>query len=679
MTSEDYADCSKTVKQSREDFIKSVLSELAFKLNEKKKFVNKNIPFFRWAVPCSGFSYNNSLQEKVIESIKEKGIMKNPEKDIVFVLNDFDNHAVGVFFTTDAIYSNTPQNEKNKQFRVNFYNIKKLIYVKGKNSEYDKSTLEIITHSDKSYYITTDVFNKLNIKLYIQAAMGFTGFQNNEEIEYITDIKLDSLKGSTVGSIISGAIYGNASIANNMYRMGTFNSGKDGSAGHGYAAERMNTLYDILHGKDATLPGNNNIENGPDRLVDGVFLQSKYCATGQKCIDECFDKEGNFRYINKNDGTIMGIEVPSNKYDDAVKAMAEKIKEGKIPGHTNPDDAKDIVKKGEFSYEQACNVARAGNIDSLTYDAVNGLVICTSAFGVSAVITFACSIWNGDSINDALKESFCAGYKVAGVAFLNSIISLQLKRLPNVMALAQKISSGVIEKIGSKSAAVLVNALKTTGKDLYGAAAAKHLAKILKNNIVTGTVSVVVLSAGDISDIFLGRISAGQCLKNITSTATGIVGGYAGFSYGASGGASLGLMLGGPPGALVGGIAGALLGSAAGGYVAQTSAEGILSCFIDDDTKDIIPIIQKEIVKLAQLYILNAYEIQNVGDNFGADITATTIKDIYSSLNREEIIDKLLMKYIIIELEYRKKVSLPESKMANIMINALVKSNIQVV
>lgn len=41
----------------------------------------------------------------------------------------------------------------------------------------------------------------------------------------------------------------------------------------------------------------------------------------------------------------MKIEVPSDKYDEAVMAMEEKIKNGQVKGVSDPNEAKNIVKK----------------------------------------------------------------------------------------------------------------------------------------------------------------------------------------------------------------------------------------------------------------------------------------------------------------------------------------------
>lgn len=36
----------------------------------------------------------------------------------------------------------------------------------------------------------------------------------------------------------------------------------------------------------------NNALNGADRIVDGIEIQSKYCKTGSRCINECFSEDG---------------------------------------------------------------------------------------------------------------------------------------------------------------------------------------------------------------------------------------------------------------------------------------------------------------------------------------------------------------------------------------------------
>lgn len=114
-----------------------------------------------------------------------------------------------------------------------------------------------------------------------------------------------------------GITFGNVSNASTAYGEEKFHA----SRGHGFAAERANTLYDKYTGKKTSIIGDDNAKNGADRVVNGVQIQSKYCKTGGKCISECFEN-GRFRYINSN-GTHMQIEVPSDKYEAAISAKGE--------------------------------------------------------------------------------------------------------------------------------------------------------------------------------------------------------------------------------------------------------------------------------------------------------------------------------------------------------------------
>ena len=135
-------------------------------------------------------------------------------------------------------------------------------------------------------------------------------------------------------------------------------------------------------------------------------IQSKYYKTGSDCVKECFADNGNgeYRYWNSK-GQPMQIEVPSDKYDAAVQAMEEKIRRGQVKGVTDPAKAKDIIRKGHFTYEQVKNIAQAGTVESITFDAVNGAIIATYTFGISCVLSFAVSLWSGQDFKTSLWDS----------------------------------------------------------------------------------------------------------------------------------------------------------------------------------------------------------------------------------------------------------------------------------
>lgn len=467
--------------------------------------------------------------------------------------------------------------------------------------------------------------------------------------------ELDSSKFE--GAIAGGVAVGAYGEVNKLYEEEKFHANQ----GHGFAAERANTLYDKITGHDARIVGDDNAKNGADRIVDGACIQSKYCRSGKACIDECFDSEGSFRYF-KNDGKPMQIEVPSDKYEAAVEAMQEKIQNGQVPGVTDPAEAKNIVRKGHFTYEQAKNIAKAGTVESLTYDAVNGAIIASSAFGVTAVITFAVNLWNGEEFEKALKIATYSGLKVGGTAFVTSIIASQLSKAGLNSALVAS-SETIVAFMGPKASAVLINAFRN-GSNIYGAAAMKSAAKLLRGNAITAGVTVVILSSFDIANIVRGRISGKQLFKNLSNTATTVAGGTSGWL----GGTAIGTAI--LPG--VGTIVGGLIGSVAAGAAAGKATNAILGKFIEDDAEEMVRIIEREFGKLAKDYLLNQKEAEKIADWLGEKLDGKLLKDMFASDNRKSFAQDILMPIIESEIKKRKYVvALTDEQMIGGLKNVL--------
>lgn len=478
-------------------------------------------------------------------------------------------------------------------------------------------------------------------------------------------IKLNNKR--EISAIESGGIvYGNISNASTIYGTDKFSTPR----GHGFAAEEANHLFDKISnadffgegkvklvGEDIDPKTGRIIKDGADRVVNGSNIQTKYCKTGGKCISECFEN-GKFRYLN-SDGSPMQVEVPSDKYDSAVQAMENRIKNGEVPGVNDPKEAKNIVRKGHFTYEQAKNIAKAGTVESITFDAVNGAIIATSAFGISTVLTFATSVWNGQNFDVAIKNAIHAGLKVGGTTFITAVLSSQLSKAGLNSALVSS-SEAIVNIMGPKASAMLVNAFRS-GTNIYGAAAMKSAAKMLRGNAITATVSIVVLSSLDIANIFRGRISGKQLFKNVTNTASAVAGGTAGWVGGAAAGAALGSVV---PiiGTAVGGFVGGLLGSFAGGAASSKLSNAVLDSFIEDDADEMVRIIENVFQLLASDYLLNQKEAENVVDNLKNDLTGGTLKDMFASSNRENFAKKLLTPHIEKEIKKRKKIILPSDE-----------------
>ena len=606
------------------------LSEFIYNLHKENSFFDKKNSFR----VMYGFSHN-SFKDMIFKTFLKDGIISEPKENIICILGDFENFRNSLFFTSTALYIENSLTGQ-KGIKISYSSIKELKV---------QDVLNIILKTGEIYKLS-NLWKAESIAKFLNYACNCNTIE--DKFEEITEEKVKPNINTA-----SKVIYGNVSNASTNYGLDKFSTPR----GHGFAAERANHIYDTLTGKKAVIVGDDNAANGADRMVNGISIQSKYCSSGSKCIQECF-RDGKFRYINP-DGTPMQIEVPSDKYDSAVEAMKNRIRRGEVPNVTNPEEAKNIVRKGHFTYEQAKNIAKAGTVESIAFDSVNGAIIATSAFGISSCLTFATSIWNGEDFNAALKNATYSGLKVGGTAFITAILASQLSRA-GLNSLLVGSSEAVVGVLGSKASAVLVNAFRG-GSNIYGAAAMKSAAKLLRGNVITAGISVVVLSTVDVVNIFRGRISGKQLFKNIANTASTVAGGTAGWVGGATAGAALGSVV---PivGTAVGGFVGGLLGSFGGGAVAGKVSNKVLNNFIEDDVNEMLRIIEKEFSELSVDYLLNKEEAESVIDNLKEDLTGSTLKDMFADDDQEEFARDLILPHIEYTVKNRKKIKLPTEK-----------------
>lgn len=641
---------------------KEILEEIIYKINSESSFLLQGT---KWSVPTVGFSYDKSRSIKFMDALMKLNFIREKRENVICVLCDWETVAEGIFFTDKAIYVNSPKNET-KKFSVRYNEIDSL--------KYYSATAELkITANDRYYFITTPIWSKRNINIFLQIVTGFADF-DDQDLLRIDSIRIEKAENKDVPSFISGIIYGDVSNASTIYGMDKFSTPR----GHGFAAEHANHLYDKIHnmdffgqekvkmvGEDIDPETGRIVKDGADRIVNGVNIQTKYCRSGSACVAECFE-DNKFRYFNA-DGSPMQIEVPSDMYDAAIQAMESRIKRGEVPGITDPKEAKNIIRKGHFTYKQARNIAKAGNIDSIKFDSVNGVIVATSAFGISAAISFAVSIWNGEDAKVALKGATYVGLKVAGTTFITAVFSSQLSKAGLNSALVGA-SETIVQIMGPKAAAKLVNAFRH-GNNIYGAAAMKSAAKMLRSNVITAGVSVVVLSSVDVVNIFRGRISGKQLFKNVVNTTSTVAGGTAGWVGGATAGAKIGAAVGsifpGPGtaiGAAVGGFVGGLSGSAVAGTIAGKATDKVMGAFIEDDADEMVRIIEKVFAQLAEDYLLNQKEAQNVIDNLSNKLSGKTLKDMFASDSRREFAKNLLVDDVEAQIAKRPKIYLPSEE-----------------
>lgn len=413
--------------------------------------------------------------------------------------------------------------------------------------------------------------------------------------------------------------------------------------GHGYAAEQVNDGIDTLFGRNARILGDDNAKNGADRMVDGQFIQTKYCQDARTSVNAGFENggQGSYRYLDKN-GNPMQLEVPSDQYDEAVRCMEQKIKEGKVPGVSDPKRAKDLIRKGHVTYAQAKAIAKAGTIESLTFDAAHGVIIGASALGISATITFAQAIWNGESVEKAVDQALIAGLQAGGAGFLIAVGTAQMART-GVNQVLMTPSIALVKVLPPPVRQALVNFLRT-GAPIYGEAATRNLAKLMRSNVIASTVTIVVLSSGNIINYFRGRISAAQLMAEVSVLAAGIVGGYIG-------GAFLGALFG-PLGAIAGGM---IVGS-----LSSSAAQKLISEFHESDAEKMIEILQDSLQQLASGYLLNQEEGLLVVEELRKLLNAEVLLCMFASKDQKLFADTLVEEAIHRVICCRAPISVPK-------------------
>jgi hypothetical protein len=398
--------------------------------------------------------------------------------------------------------------------------------------------------------------------------------------------------------------------------------------GTGFAAEDANAFADRIRLRHVEITGTGNEANGPDRIVDGTAIQTKYYPTATATIKSAFELDsGLFRYQDQM------LEVPSDQYDECVKLFREKIAQGKVPGVTNPDEADRIVKKGTVTYRQARNIARAGNIDSLLYDAKTQAVTSAYVFAISFAVDFARRKWNGEETGDAVKNAVASGVVAGTASLITGVIAAQVLRTRAAAIGVVVVRDGVktVSTTALGRAAIQKLATASLGKAVYGAAAMNHVSKLLRSNVITSTITTVVITAPDFYRAALaGSISWSQLSKNLVANISGVAAGAGGWVGGTAAGAAIGSII--PViGTVAGGVVGGIIGAFAVGTAGSIAGKAIMDRFIEDDAKRMVQFVQEIVEELACDYLLSERETKEFATMVKTTLIAPWLREMYQA------------------------------------------------
>lgn len=433
--------------------------------------------------------------------------------------------------------------------------------------------------------------------------------------------------------------------------------------GHGFAAEDANHFADAIRGKQAKVVGTVNQINGPDRMVNGLLVQSKYCRTAAESIGAAFDPvSGQYRYTGQR------LEVPKDQYQACLAIMREKIRQGRVQGLTSPADAEKIVYEGTITYRQARNIARAGNLDSLVFDAKSQAVTSTYVFAISFAATYAHKRWHGESHQGAIRIALQSAVLAGSTTLVVGVLSAQLLRT-RTAAIGTVVVRNGLSAVGSTGIgkSVIHNiAAGSLGKVVPSAAAINHVSKLLRSNAIAGAIATAVASTPDFYRAAFDRsISWQQFAKNLSVNVVSVAGGSAGWIAGTATGAVAGSVVPGF-GTAIGGIVGGIVGALGIGFGASAAGKLIADKLLADDSTKLCKLLQNEIEALAFDFMLTEDEVENIAAAVQKTASPKWFRQMFKvtkqggdeQLFRELVRDEFEPKFVAL-VEKREKLSVP--------------------
>lgn len=303
-----------------------------FKNDAKSNIEDKRIKDF---IDDLGDSYTE-LFSKSIKKIKESFPIPKEQTILWAHIVNETNRNGGIVVTEKGIFIKTIVNIfEEKALKKENRKVAELFYY-----PWDMFDLDVLNIDDEN-----SIVSRFRDSNFIEACKRFQDSKNQAKIKAANYYQY-------ADQVISCGIVATSGVLlkDNIKFTRDYGHGNAPNSGFGFFAEQANNAYDVAHFKDAKVVGGDNAKNGADRLVNGVYYQTKYYSTGKKTIDATFGDDGYFRYYNA-DGSPMKIEVPKGQYESAVKALEDKIAQGRVPGVTDPNEAERMVVEGHYTYD----------------------------------------------------------------------------------------------------------------------------------------------------------------------------------------------------------------------------------------------------------------------------------------------------------------------------------------
>ena len=337
-------------------------------------------------------------------------------------------------------------------------------------------------------------------------------------------------------------------------------------------AEHANHFADKLAGHDCSIVGGNNSKHGPDRLVNGVFVQTKYCCSPEATLAAFFEGD-KLRWTDV--AHHMDMEVPKDQYDAVLVLLKERISAGKVRGITDPRQAEKMLRKGKYTYRTAVQICKRGTVSGLTYDVKTGAVGASVSCGMSIALGLANGDWKDGQWKTTCSSAVQQGLTTGASSMVTHVATAQISRSGATAAIAKGVSPCSKEAV--KLLQHVVGPLPKT--------AVRKMSNAAANNVVAATITGVLDVSAQGYHLAAGNITGRQAGHNVAKSVAGVAAGQAGWTGGATAGVILGSVIPGP-GTAIGGFLGGCIGSAAAALVSNWAVGQVTTAALgsDDDT-----------------------------------------------------------------------------------------------
>ncbi|OCS85645.1 hypothetical protein [Caryophanon tenue] len=287
-------------------------------------------------------------------------------------------------------------------------------------------------------------------------------------------------------------------------------------------------------------------------------------------------------------GDDSHIEVSADQYEQVIAQL--------------PSDFTVPIHRGLFSYAQLQAIASLQKIDRIVVTDEGRIILECEIKSMSTAVSYAQSVWNGATNEEALQIAIAVGMGMYGEEFVESLLDGMEEQV--VMNYAMK--AGLKDELQFNSMKLTIKELSTvlTEKAMTTSVLMEKALSVLHKDALSAAIVTGVLSVIDIKHAIQRKISAQQLTKNMLKKLVSVIGGMIGFVLCSK--LPTWLI---PNVPIIISIVAGLTGMYMGGKYTKKFANKWLNKYIADDAELMLPMFEDAVVEVATTYVLNEEEL----------------------------------------------------------------------